>query len=91
MLRHENKIWHDLQDKSFDGLQEMADQKADLQVQLAEALASNVDLTRENLELSIMLEETHQRAIDRMKQVNEKMASLCGSASSRGSRIFPQE
>ena len=47
---------------------------------MAEALASNVDLTRENLELSIRLEETQQRAIDRMKQINEKMVSLCSSA-----------
>ena len=91
MLRHENKICHDLQDKSFDGLREIADQKADLQAQLAEALASNVDLTRENLELSIRLEEMQQRAIDRMKQINEKMVSLCSSASSRRSRILPRE
>ena len=32
MLLYENKVWHDLQDKSFDGLREIADQKTSLQV-----------------------------------------------------------
>ena len=91
MLLYDNKVWHDLQDKSFDGLQEIANQKAALQVQLVEALVSNADLLKENQELAIKLAETQQEAIDRMKQINEKMVSLNSTASSRRSRLFHRQ